>query len=239
MTPTPPTPSTPPLPEPRDAALQPIAPQGIAPPEPAAAAPAPSPVPLFAPVARVSGPNPTFTRILADWQAEIQYAIEAGVAPALGAESGSSVGPALVGLEAVRLLAEARRDMTSPVVTAGGASGAWLSQLMQPQVGPLANSPSLVTLFAGADEATQIASAGTLPRAPAGLAPPGNRMLPNGYRPQVAPTLQPASPVTWESLPLQQLEIDANPLGALPAGAAAGWVALLFVALLILGALAL
>jgi hypothetical protein len=96
-----------------------------------------------------------------------------------------------------------------------------------------------VTLFGGPDEATQIAAAGTLPRPPAGLFPPGNRSLPNGFRPHVAPVLQPAAPAHWENLPARVLEPTPTALGVMPAGPLLGWVALLFVALLILGALAL
>jgi hypothetical protein len=169
----------------------------------------------------------------------MQFAIEAGVAPALAVGGGSSVAPALVGLEAVRMLVEQRRDMTSPVATAGGGSGVWLSVLLQPQDGQAAHSPPLIALFSGPDEATQIASGGTLPKPPAGLFPPGNRGLPSGYRPHVAPSLQPASPLLWESLPIHELEPNDAPLGAMPAGPLLGWTALIFVALLILGALAL
>jgi len=177
--------------------------------------------------------------ILAEWQAEIQFAVEAGVAPSLGVGGGSGVPATLVGLEAIRLLAEQRQDMTSPVVMAGGSNGAWLWVLMQPERGDAAQSPPLVALFSGQDEATQIATAGTLPRPPAGLFPPGNRSLPDGFRPHVAPALQSAAPLQWDTLSLHVLEPAPSALGAMPMGPLSGWLALLFVALLILGALAL
>jgi hypothetical protein len=181
-----------------------------------------------------------FQRILSDWQSEIQFAVEAGVAPSLSVGNADTLPAAMVGISAVRRLIEQRHDMTSPVLTVGGTSGAYPAILLMPQEGADQRAPSLVVLFSGIDEGTQIATASTLPKAPARLHQPGDRALPAGYRPYVSPSLQPASPLSWDNVPFRAME-PSEPtasVDALPGGGLVGWLALLLVALLILGALA-
>lgn len=183
-------------------------------------------------------PNRDLDPILSVWQAELQYAVEAGVAPQIALGHSDNALTALVGTETLRRLVELRSDVTSPLVAAGGPSGAWLSPLTQPQNGVDARTPSMVTLFTGADAATHISSGATLPLHPTGLRPARERNLPAGYRDLLAPALQPALPLTWESLPWRLLEPHPE-AAALPAGPWLGWLALGFSAVLILGALVL
>jgi hypothetical protein len=166
---------------------------------------------------------------------------------ALGSSNG--VLPALAGLDALRRLVDKRNDMTTPLVSAGGPSGAWLAALAQPQNGTPVHSPSMHTLYTGDDPAAHLASGATLPRPPAGLRAPGSRNLPPGFAALIAPATQPAIPFAWESLPLRTLESapPSAPPSALPPGAGqagllgagrwGGWLGLALAALLIVGSI--
>lgn len=171
------------------------------------------------------------------WQSHLQYAVEAGIAPQIALGQSADALTALVGLAALRLLIESRSDMSAPLLTAGGASGAWLAVLMQPQNGAPTHSPFAMTIFLGADPASVVASAGTLPRLPYGLRSPADRFLPVGFRDAIAPPLQPASPFTWESLPLRALEPVGGLMGLHVPGAWLGWLGLLLAIGLVVGAL--
>lgn len=171
------------------------------------------------------------------WQSHLQYAVEAGIAPQIALGQSADALTALIGLAALRLLLETCSDMSAPLLTSGGASGAWLAALMQPQNGVQAHSPTAVTIYLGADPASVVASTGTLPRTPFGLRPSADRGLPNGYRDAVAPALQPAAPFTWEALPLRTLEPVGGLLGLNAGGGWLGWLGLLLALALVIGAL--
>jgi hypothetical protein len=151
-------------------------------------------------------PNRTEDPILTEWQAELHHAIEAGASPQVALGYSAGVLPALVGLDALRRLIDQRRDVTAPLVTAGGPSGAWLSALAQPQNGTPLHSPGTITLYTGADPGTHLASGGTLPLPPTGVPARNDRGLPHGFAERAAPALAPAAPFAWELLPLRVLE---------------------------------
>ncbi len=171
------------------------------------------------------------------WQSHLQYAVEAGTAPQIALGQSSDALTALIGLAALQLLIETRSDMSAPLLTAGGASGAWLGALMQPQNGAPAHSPSALNIYLGADEANAIAAAGTLPRPPFGLRAPADRGLPAGFRAAIAPPLQPGAPFTWESLPLRTLEPLGGLSGVNARGAWLAWLGFLLAVALVVGAL--
>ncbi len=182
-------------------------------------------------------PAATQDPIVDRWQAHLQYAVEAGIAPQIALGHSPDALTALIGLAALQLLIETRGDMSAPLLTTGGASGAWLAALMQAQNGAPGRSPSALAIYLGADSACTVASANILPHTPPGLRAPGDRALPVGFRDNFAPSLQPASPFTWESLPLRALE----PVGGLPAlhapGAWLAWLGLALALALVVGAL--
>jgi hypothetical protein len=187
----------------------------------------------MAPNRRTATQDPIVDR----WQSHLQYAVEAGIAPHVALGQSADALTALIGLTALQLLIEARSDMSAPLLTAGGTSGAWLAALMQPQNGVAGHSPSALTIYLGADAASAIAAAGILPRPPAGLRPPADRALPVGFRDGAAPALQPASPFIWESLPLRALE-PVGGLASIPTrGAWLGWLGLILALVLVVGAL--
>lgn len=185
--------------------------------------------------------------ILATWRNQVHYAIESGDAPDLALGSSDEVLTTLVGQEALRAIADSRTDMTEPIVSAGGAAGVWLAALLLPvdraphdvqDVRPVrAAAPGWLTLYTGVDAATHVASGLTLPQHPNRLRPPGSRGVPGGFADSIAPTLRPATPTTWENLPLRTLASGASPLGLRSAGAWCGWLALLLCLLLVAGAI--
>ena len=175
--------------------------------------------------------------ILAVWQAELHYAVEAGLAPQITLGGDSSSLSAIVALEALRALTESRGDSISPLVSAGGSSGAWLSALTQPPPASTSRLPAGTTLFTGADAASQLASGATLPLHPSGLRPARDRQLPGGYRDLLLPAVQPAIPFAWESLPLRALEPPAGGVAGYARGGWLGRAALVLAFILILGAL--
>ncbi len=194
---------------------------------------------IAAPLARMAPYRNAATQdpIVDRWQSHLQYAVEAGIAPHIALGLSADALTACIGLAALQLLIETRSDMSAPLITVGGASGAWLDALMLPQNGVAARSPSAQTLFMGVDPASALASAATLSRPPLGLRHPADRALPVGYRAAIAPVLQPASPFTWESLPLRALEPVGGLTGVNPHGSWFGWLGLILALALVVGAL--
>jgi hypothetical protein len=186
------------------------------------------------------------------WQSDLNYAIEAGIAPIIPLGASDSALTALPSLLLLYDLAAQRTDITVPTALAGGSSGAWLAGLFAASDSPglavqalQANgtekhtrvSPSPVVVYSGVDSATHMASAGILPRPPAGLLPLTDRGLPAGIRDMVAPSLQPAAPVTWENAPFRMLEPAESATGLPAASLWMGWLAGALTIIMILGAL--
>lgn len=182
--------------------------------------------------------NSDLTPILNAWQSDLHFAVEAGIAPQI--PLGSSLSPltALPGLELLGNLAAQRTDMTTPTVLAGGTSASWLAALYTVSAASAnRRSPAPVLLYSGADAATHMATAGTLLLHPARLRSTSDRALPAGYRDHVAPSLQPAAPITWENLSLRILEPAGTPTGLPAASLWLGWLAAALASIMILGAL--
>jgi len=189
--------------------------------------------------------------ILHTWQSDLNYAIEAGIAPTIPLGASDSALTALPSLLLLYDLAAQRTDVTVPTALAGGSSGAWLAGLFaagETAGAPLESaadglgshsrlSPAPVVVYSGVDSATHIASAGILPRPPAGLLPVTDRGLPAGIRDMVAPSLQPAAPVTWENAPFRMLESAEGATGFPAASLWMGWLAGILTIIMILGAL--
>ncbi len=181
-------------------------------------------------------PNREVEPIISAWQAQIHHAVEAGSAPELALGSSDDVLSTLVGHEALRATTETRTDMTQPLVTAGGASGAWLDALLMPNVGDGAPAPSWNTLYTGADPATHVATSLTTPQHPNGLRPPGDRALPSGIADMIAPALHPASPFNLDTMALRTLWPPGSLFGVRSGGRWLSWLGLLLAVALIAGA---
>lgn len=194
------------------------------------------------------------TPILHTWQSDLNYAIEAGIAPVIPLGGTDSTLTSLSSLSLLRELAAQRTDMTTPTVLAGGSNAVWLTALflnaeaaragqsasgisLREGYGAVIASPIPIVLFTGVDPAMQVASGGILPRTPAGLQPVTDRGLPIGVRELVAPALQPATPVTSENLPFRILEASGEGSGMPAASLWMGAVAAVMVLIMILGAL--
>lgn len=186
------------------------------------------------------------------WQSDLNYAIEAGIAPTIPLGASDTALTALPSLLLLYDLAAQRSDVNVPTALVGGSSAAWLAALFAagegaglPVHSPAPDgagshsrvSPAPVVVFSGVDSATHIASAGILPRPPAGLLPVTDRGLPAGIRDMVAPSLQPAAPVTWENVPLRMLESPEGATGLPAASFWIGWLAGILTIIMILGAL--
>lgn len=144
--------------------------------------------------------TPATADCFAAWQPEIEFAEEANSTPALYCAGSAQVLDSAPGLLAAEALAVARADLTAPVLLAGGPSPGWLALLFHARPAdapPL--SPGCVTLFAGADAATLLAS-GQIARPRGPFAPPMHD-LGSGYDALVRPRLEPGVPLRWEMLP--------------------------------------
>lgn len=194
------------------------------------------------------------TPILQTWQSDLNYAVEAGIAPTIPLGVSDSALVALPSLSLLRHLSAQRTDMTVPIVLAGGGSGAWLTALLvdtesaaTPVLGAETDdgartpqerlSPEPVVVFSGADAATHMASSGILPKPPARLEPVTDRGLPAGVRDAVAPALQPAASMAWENMPFRILDSEGGATGLPAASRWIGWLAGVLTILMILGAL--
>jgi hypothetical protein len=181
-------------------------------------------------------PNEEPVSTLATWQSSLNEGVEAGIAPELAVGTTSATIPALTGVEALHRLSETRSDMTSPQVVAGGSTGVWLAALTLPQDEVPHHSPPVTTLFAGADTALYLATAGTQPIWVGGARKLGKRRLPEGYCELVAPGLQPGTPPSWETFAFRVLDATGQGQSARSSDRWLSWLALGLVLIMIVGA---
>jgi len=143
------------------------------------------------------------------WQAELEFALEAGDTPLLQVGGSQQTLTGLTSANALSILADHRNDLVRPVILIGGASSVWLTALFHSSPAN-AHVAAGAVLFAGADNATRIAShacaASTRSRlrrspgdAPAGLA---ELLLPDAF---------PGTPFGWDALAPAVLEMDDYP----------------------------
>jgi hypothetical protein len=157
--------------------------------------------------------------VRAEWQIEIDHRLESGTTPVLIAGAPTALLPQATTLLAYQTLAAARRDITTPLVVAGGSDNGWLGLLLPSlPTGPSALAAAPTFLYAGADAATYLATLGLLPA----LAEPGPapRGLTDDLTALFAPRLQPGAPTAWEALPF--LEVGDPPSAALAVDGRAG-----------------
>jgi hypothetical protein len=169
--------------------------------------------------------NRSADEITAAWQSEIETKLEAGATPLLIAGAPTLVynaTPALLALQSTVLL---RRDLTIPLLVAGGTGALWPAVLLAP-LGHT-GAPEPMAIYGGADPAAYLATLATLTT---GAAAPPTAVAsgtPPDVAPWLAPRLQPGAPAPWEALPL--VEAGERP-AAVPAGAPlldpmADWIA--------------
>ena len=95
----------------------------------------------------------------AAWQQELDLTLETGESPLFDVGAMADGQEGMNGLLALWRMDAGRRDLTAPVVIAGGMSGTWLAALhhTRPDDTP-ARSPAIVTAFTAPDVATHLAS---------------------------------------------------------------------------------
>ena len=167
------------------------------------------------------------------WQQELDLSLETGESPLfdVGASTGGLEG--MNGMLALWRMDAERRDLTAPVVTAGGMCGTWLAALhhSRPDDTP-PRSPVTATAYTAPDVAAHMASQtlwdtrrSAFRRRPAEVPP--------WAQPAVVPDAVPGAPVPWEALPLS---------AAVPSTGRDGWLAwagvVLAIALLLIAVLA-
>jgi hypothetical protein len=177
--------------------------------------------------------TPATADIHAAWQPEIEFAAEASSTPVLFCGGSAQVLDLLPALLAAGALAAARADLTAPLLPAGGPGPGWLALLLlERPAGAPPPSPDHATLFAGADQASVLAS-GQTARTPARFAPPMHD-LGSGYDALLRPRLEPAAPPRLESLPFWLATVPAPAVPTPGDAARAAWAAWAGVALALL-----
>ncbi len=169
----------------------------------------------------------------AAWQQELDLTLETGESPLFDVGAMADGQEGMNGLLALWRMDAGRRDLTAPVVIAGGMSGTWLAALhhTRPDDTP-ARSPAIVTAFTAPDVATHLASQtlwdtrrSAFRRRPA--------KVPPWAQPAVVPDAMPGASASWETL---LLSVEAR------MGGQDGWLAwagvVLAVALLLIAVLA-
>ena len=146
------------------------------------------------------------------WQAELEFALEAGDTPLLQVGGSQQTLTGLTSANALAILAEHRNDLVRPVIVIGGASSVWLSALFQASPA----NPHVATgavLFAGTDNATRIASNACAPSTRSRLRrSPGD--APAGFVEVLLPDAFPGAPFGWDALAPSVLEMDDLPVAA-------------------------
>jgi hypothetical protein len=136
-----------------------------------------------------------------EWQTEIDHRLESGTAPVFVAGAPNALLPLATTLLAYQTLAGQRRDITTPLIIAGGSGPGWLALLLPSQPPRTeSHSPEPTLLYGGADAATYLATLALV----APLAEPAAPRLglTADLAAQFAPRLQPGAPPAWEALPL-------------------------------------
>ncbi len=158
--------------------------------------------------------DPLAGTVRAEWQTEIDHRLETGAVPVLIAGAPNALLPMATTLLAYQALAAQRRDITTPLIIAGGNGGGWLGLLLPGlSAGKDAQSPAPTVIYAGADTATYLATLALVaPMAEPAAVPIG---MTDDLAAQFAPRLQPGAPVAWEALPFVEVgESPGAPLAA-------------------------
>jgi len=166
------------------------------------------------------------------WQQELDLSLETGESPLfdVGASTGGLEG--MNGVLALWRMDAGRRDLTAPVVTAGGMSGAWLAALhhVRPDDTPV-RSPAIITAYTAPDIATHMAGQtlwdtrrSAFRRRPADVPPWAHGA--------VVPEALPGAPAPWETLPLSVTARNGGRDGWLAWAGVVLAVALLLIAVL-------
>jgi hypothetical protein len=132
------------------------------------------------------------------WQAELEFALEAGDTPLLQVGGNQQTLAGLTSANALEILAEQRSDLVCPVILIGGASSVWLAALFQSSPANAHVATSTV-LFAGVDGSTRIASSASAANARSRLRrSPGD--APTGFVELLLPDAFPGAPFGWDAL---------------------------------------
>lgn len=149
--------------------------------------------------------------ICAHWQVQIDESLEAGDALLIELGVSQRALPELPSLVALEALVAKRTDFAIPWLLAGGDGVIWMAALLSTAVGGgAAQSPAIIPLYGGADQATYIATLATLPgvarQLPDGSATSNATDLPIALHSLLLPTTQPGVAPRWLSLPFVLLE---------------------------------
>ncbi len=137
------------------------------------------------------------------WTHTVDLNLEAGQRPLLDAGAGIGLLENLPVLVALHAYAHQRRDVTAPLITAGGDPLLWLAATMHEQSTQFPTSPGLTLVYSGPDLATQLAVTATLaPQRPVDVW--GNQ-LPAQLAGWFAPSAQ-VGALRWEAFPWAQAE---------------------------------
>ena len=142
-----------------------------------------------------------------EWQSELEASLEAGRMPLLDLGSSHLIIDDLSMLTALRTFAAHRADVLAPVMIAGGTSSLWLAALieMQPATGP--RRPLAPTgIFAGADQASYLATLTTLTPARRLEAGRMSQAIPANMLPLFTPYTQARPTLPWDALPFAVTE---------------------------------
>ena len=154
--------------------------------------------------------NPTSATIRAEWTTAIEAHLEAGLTPVLNLGYSHSVLDGVPAAIALQSLINRRTDVTFPLAVGGGSSPLWLAALLhEAGNGPGRLSPGPLTIFAGADMGTYMASLTTAPRTAereADLVLPPPAQLPANLRWHFAPPTEPGQVMLWETLSMRIME---------------------------------
>lgn len=143
------------------------------------------------------------------WQAELEFALEAGDTPLLQVGGSQQTLAGLTSANALEILAEQRSDLVRPVILIGGASSIWLAALFQSSPANALVATGTV-LYAGADGATRIASSASAANARSHLRrSPGD--APTGFVELLVPGAFPGAPFGWDALAPSVLEVGVPP----------------------------
>ena len=156
--------------------------------------------------------DPTVSAIIARWSADIDTHVEAGRTPVLDLGYSHNVLESTPAAIALQSLLDRRTDTALPVVVAGGSSQLWLAALLHDaETDPGRLSPGPLTLFAGADMATYMASltTATSPVTRAiDSAMPRPADLAANLQWHFAPSAQPGQARLWDTLAIRIMEVD-------------------------------
>ncbi|HAJ38089.1 MAG TPA: hypothetical protein DCL15_20655 [Chloroflexi bacterium] len=166
------------------------------------------------------------------WREMLDLSLETGEAPVytIGAPADGLTGQAAV--IALALLDAGRKDLTLPLVTAGGVSPLWLAALWHPRAASAPpQTPPTTAAYTAPDITTHLAALTTWDtrRAAYHQRP---QQLPPWAQPLAAPETNPAAPEPWQSLPLARFSTHGERDGWLAWAGLVMAVALLLIAVL-------